>query len=226
MIPTGGLRAGFGRAVISPRPGATMAGYGSRTEGALGTHDELEARALWLEGSDEPIVFIALDLVAADRYLTEQVRTQRVDLIPGSRLIVAATHTHAGPAVRTAGDGMTPDRGVDSSVVAAVIEGAGRALASARDAAGPAELAWLTGDGPSIGADRRHGGRSDPDVLTVIGFRRPNGEPIAAVLHDACHPTVLDAANRWSSADFPGVARCRFERRDRDAGDLRQRRGR
>ena len=211
MSPTGTLRAGFGRAVISPAPGVIMAGYGSRTEGAIGTHDELEARALWLDGPDEPIGLIVLDLVAADRYLTEQVRTQAADLIPGSRLVVAATHTHAGPAVRSGGGGMVPDRGVDPAVVAAMTEGAVRALALARDSAEPAELAWLTRDGPSIGANRRHGGRPDVDVLTVVGFRRPDGGPIAALLHDACHPTVLDATNRWFSPDFPGVARRRFE---------------
>jgi len=39
------LRAGFGRAAITPQLGSPMAGYLARVKGAQGVHDQLSAHA-------------------------------------------------------------------------------------------------------------------------------------------------------------------------------------
>jgi hypothetical protein len=44
-----------------------------------------------------------------------------------------------------------------------------------------------------------------------MSARADDGAPIAALLHTACHPTVLGAKNQYLSADFPGAARRVFE---------------
>jgi hypothetical protein len=54
--------------------------------------------------------------------------------------------------------------------------------------------------------------RNEPDgtfdpTLSVLAARRPNGELVAAIVHFACHPTVLSAENRLISADFVGPLR-------------------
>ena len=43
------LRAGFGRAAITPQLGSPMAGYLARVKGAQGVHDQLSAHAAVFE---------------------------------------------------------------------------------------------------------------------------------------------------------------------------------
>ena len=94
-----GLLAGFGRADITPKLGCKLVGYGNRPDGATGVHDALLARALVLEDDTGTWAIIACDLcyttIATVRAV--QVAVQRRVGIAPDRILIANTHTHAGP---------------------------------------------------------------------------------------------------------------------------------
>lgn len=95
-----GLKAGFGRADITPPPGLGLSDYGPAGGVARGHRQRLYARAMILEdGSGERIAWVTLDL-AQPSFLLHREAAERVVAETGigaDRLVLTATHTHAGP---------------------------------------------------------------------------------------------------------------------------------
>jgi neutral ceramidase len=95
-----GLKAGFGRADITPPPGLGLSDYGPAGGVARGHRQRLYARAMVLEdGRGERIAWVTLDLSQPSFLLHREV-AERVVVETGigaDRLVLAATHTHAGP---------------------------------------------------------------------------------------------------------------------------------
>ncbi len=95
-----GLRAGFGRADITPPPGVRLFGYWDESKSARGYRHRLYARAVVLEDeAGQKVAFVVADLGAVSLSLQRLVAQAIVDStgIGADRLILAATHTHAGP---------------------------------------------------------------------------------------------------------------------------------
>ena len=93
------LKAGFGRADITPKLGCKLVGYGNRPSGATGVHDPLLARALVLEDSNGAWAIVSCDLCWATIKTVRAVQAavqQRVGIAP-ERILVTTTHTHGGP---------------------------------------------------------------------------------------------------------------------------------
>src|SRR5574341_1537750 len=94
------LHAGFGRTKITPPLGTALAGFGARTGGAQGVHDDLWARAFVIGQGAGRIGLVVCDLCEIDAAFVADVRARsarRTAMAP-ERLMVAATHTHAAPA--------------------------------------------------------------------------------------------------------------------------------
>lgn len=102
--PTGEFRAGSASVDLTPPPGISMGGHGSAGRIARGTWTRLYARALYLEDKDgSPLLLITCDLWAIPAGLADRVAEllgTSPPPVPISRnqLILAATHTHQGPA--------------------------------------------------------------------------------------------------------------------------------
>lgn len=64
-----------------------------------GTHDDLHAKAIVIEGDGGKVALVALDLVGIPRNFVEEARLQieKETGIPGSRVMISATHSHTGP---------------------------------------------------------------------------------------------------------------------------------
>jgi neutral ceramidase len=95
-----GLRAGFGRADITPPAGVGLAGNGPGGRRARGYRLRLHARALVLEDSGgNRIALVVADLPLASALLHRRVAalTAARDSIGVDRLVIAVTHTHSGP---------------------------------------------------------------------------------------------------------------------------------
>jgi len=77
-----------------------LAGFGDPgSRPSTGVHDDIYARSLVLNDGEKTIVFVALDLIG---YFIDQVEWVRTEVenefgIEGDNVIVASTHTHAGP---------------------------------------------------------------------------------------------------------------------------------
>ncbi len=207
------MRAGFASTIITPAPGIAMAGYGTRTEGALGTHDELEARAVWLEDDGTRVALVSLDLVGVDTSLTRGAAARLADVLPAESLVLCATHTHAGPVVIRDRIGSRADQPGADRVAPEIEACVERAVREARRAAREAVVGFAAGEVSALGANRRReDGPMDPSV-GVLSLREPDGHPIAALVRYSCHPTVLDASNRLYSAEYPGAARREIRQR-------------
>jgi neutral ceramidase len=209
------LKAGASRIKITPPVGVDMAGYANRPGPAEGVHDDLYVRALVLSGEGVAAVLVVADvlLMAADFVADARRAISAATGLAGDHIIVAATHTHAGPgglvdlavhggALALAADFLGPhDPALQASLRDAMVEAAGQALADQQ----PVRVAVGAGK-VAVGANRRSpDGPADADVV-VVRFDGPEGQTRALLFSQACHPTVLGADNRLLSGDFLGLA--------------------
>lgn len=71
-----------------------MIGYGNRTWGNKGIHDNLTATAIAFQDDESRIVIIACDLLAFNEYTLEKVKK-----ITKEKIVICCSHTHSGPIV-------------------------------------------------------------------------------------------------------------------------------
>ena len=208
------LQAGAAQVDITPKPGVWLTGYGARVEPSTGVHDPLFARALFLESRGRRAALVATDIIGFDDDLVTRIRdrvTRASDIHP-SHLMLAATHTHAGPSVKCL-DRMAP---VDPAFLEQLVDGIAKAVAAAARSAGPASIGAGSATG-AIGVNRRQRTAEGQTVIgrdpggpidRRVGVLRVDGKqgPICVMLNHACHGVVLGDDNLLISADWPGAA--------------------
>ncbi len=176
--PPGGearLLAGFGRADITPPPGPGLYAYGPEGREARGFRVRLYAKALVLEDLEgERIAFVVADLgvISVALHRSAAQRTLESAGIGADRLVLAATHTHAGPGnfmgVKQFDDHGTSVAGYDTAMVAFLAVRIGDAVRQAVDSLRPARVGfamvpvWGFTRNRSLGAFR-----NNPDSLKV-----------------------------------------------------------
>ena len=142
--------------------------------------------------------------------------------------MVVCSHTHAGPAIQTAGE--VP---VDQEYLGWLERQLGEAVGEAAASMVPVTLGAGARDGrtststggyarrtaPWAGPTRRAQSTTGSGVLrfdradapaapgTLGGATMPQADPVAVLFSFACHSTVLMSANRRYSGDYPGAAR-------------------
>ncbi|MBT3377666.1 MAG: hypothetical protein HN742_42220 [Lentisphaerae bacterium] len=219
-----GWQAGFGSVDFTPPPNLPMMGNFRADYAATGTHDPLTARALVLQSrmDQAPVALLSLDLCMMPRSCVALMRRwirERTG-IPAGNVLIAATHTHSGPAT-LALYGMPK---AEDSDIEAFLETAVGAVSSAVDRIRPAALKLGRGTEDRVSFNRRlldASGQthmnwedlSEAEIARVLG---PVDTEILAlqvehedgsggvVVNFALHPAVLDYANRLYSADYPG----------------------
>jgi hypothetical protein len=200
------LLAAAATADITPPPGITIVGYGSRTSTSV--RDPLEAAVLVLRDGPTTAALVTIDLPGISEWHASLVRAlvaSRTGAAPED-VLVAASHTHSAPML---GDDPWSRRAIDEI---------GRAAAEAARELDVASLAY--GEGTiDFDVNRRLvvGGeavpRPNPDGLhdprvRVLALRTRHGTTRAVVSHAVCHPNVLlGPTSTEISADFPGEAR-------------------
>jgi hypothetical protein len=160
-------------------------------------------------------LFIAWPEVAAIR----QAIAERYGF-PGERVMIAATHNHAGPAVIHAGD--VPQ---DEAYAAVLVEKVVKVFGEALDAIQEAEIGfghtyeWSVAHNRRVvmrdGTVRTHGTFDDPDAVylegpidpevAVVGVRAKADEQwLGTLVNFACHPTHHGGDTAFD-AGYPGV---------------------
>lgn len=172
------LRAGFGRADMTPPPGVPLSGASLENRQAAGYRQRLHARAMVLEDRrGERIVFVVTDLPHGSMMLHRQVAAElrRLGSPTGAdRLIVAATHTHSGPGSfydsQLMNDFAGAFPGFDPRATRFYVERITTAVLAAEADLMPARAAWGRRETYGIGRNRSlFAFRANTDKLTPIG---------------------------------------------------------
>ncbi len=206
------LTWGFGMRDITPPIGLPMGGYAARSGPAIGVLDALSCRAAVCSGTagGGPLVLVSLDLLCVAEPWVARLR-RRIALAAGcdtAAVLVAATHTHAGPAVfGSGGDTTAALAAYEAGVADAVVKAASEASARRE----PVELRFGRCPVPGVAASRRRPADDLGDEVAVLAAVSAQGRCAGAVASFACHPTVLPPQNRAFSRDLFGVAVDRAE---------------
>jgi len=201
-------RAGAATAALAVPAGTALGGYSKRTATASGTLRPLEANVLAIAVGASTAVVVTLDLLAIDagwvRALRDRLRVQHG--IPPELVLVAASHTHAGPAgfrcVGAPGPFDARMRGLRRDVLDTVTAATRTALGDLQ----PAQLR-LSSATCAVGAHRGDLNSPVDEQLTRLDVVGDDEQPLAVVWHYACHATVLAADNTLVSPDLPGEVR-------------------
>lgn len=211
------LFAGWSAADLTPPAGLTMAGYIARQEASTGVRDPLAVHCLALCQGRTRLLLVCVDWLLVSAELAERWRGRLAARFGLSRsgVIIAATHTHAGPVVPTQPFPLAaaPNRAARAYFAAAertVMAAAQRAIAALQ----PVAIDVCRRLVREVGSDRNRPGklRAQPFLLlrlrppaTTSGQggaapRRPGAMAVFGVF--ACHPTVLGADNTLISGDL------------------------
>ncbi|MBN2494382.1 MAG: hypothetical protein JXR96_07330 [Deltaproteobacteria bacterium] len=202
------LLAGAARVKLTPRAGTPIAGHGfnKRSRGVL---DDIWARVLYLDAGAEAVVLVSVDFIGLGLPRVERIRS-RISRENASRILVLATHNHAGPDTLgfwgPAALGLLPVRsGIDPPYMERVERGIAAAIERAVGNARPARLYAGRFEVPEgLAHNMREPGDVDRTVHVLRAAGR-DGSTIATLVHYANHAESLQDNNRWLSADFPGV---------------------
>jgi hypothetical protein len=225
-------QAAFGQADLTPPPGANMPG-GFTANPATGVRDRLLAVACVIHDGKTPVAIVGIDSLFSSKEATRLARERILAAtgIPGSHVLVGASHTHTGgPLVACLGTEADP------AYVEQVAAGITAAVVAAWKRLEPSEIAVGSGREEGIAYNRRffmrdgrvitHPGRPgtphheaivrpagpvDPEV-GVLAVRRPGAaEPTGVVVNFACHCTVV--GGREFSADYVAALRRHLQAR-------------
>jgi len=125
-------------------------------------------------------------------------------------VMIAATHTHAGPVTITTF--FNPDESLDAAYMDRLAEAIVESVAAAWRERFPARAGVGAGRVTGIGVNRRTPDKLPVDEeIGIIKIEDTAGRTRAVLMNHACHPTVLGPDNLMVTGDFPAFAIERVE---------------
>jgi neutral ceramidase len=224
------LRAGAGRAEITPSVPIWMSGYAARTHPSDGVLMPLWARALAIEsGRGQRIVIVSVDVVGIPGTVTDRVaeRAARQWGLKRSQLVINASHTHTGPIIwgNIGNLAVIPPAEQEklkeyepkfTDGIVAAVDGAMRDLAPATLEYGEGSAGFAvnrrqpTPKGIQGGVNPAGPVDHSVPVIKVVGA---DGKLRAVLFGYACHNTTLTAEIYQLSGDYAGYAAADLETR-------------
>jgi hypothetical protein len=212
---------------ITPPLGIPMAGYYSE-RGATGVHDDLYAKALVIESGGAKAALVALDLIGTSRHFVETARQEieRTTGIPGSHVMISASHSHTGPILAKTSTRYDTQGGKNDLAVEYMAKLPGLIAQSVRQAnerLAPAKLSVATGYVDGLAFNRRfhmrdgtvgwNPGKLNPNIvrpagptdpeLPVVFIESANAQPIATYANFSIHLDTVGGTE--ISADAPAT---------------------
>ncbi len=226
-LPAAEFTVGAAQVEITPPVGCPMAGYYS-LRGAEGTLDPLMAKAIVIENDGKRVALVALDLISTTQSMIRASRQEieRETGIPGSHVMISATHSHTGP-VLADGQPRTSAFGGSSKLAIDFMSGLPQKIAQAvklaDDARQPARIRHAIGSEEGLAFNRRfhmidgsvgwNAGKKNPKIVRPAGptdpsvplivFESMKGEPIAVYVNFAMHLDTVGGL--YYSADYPAI---------------------
>ena len=218
-----GIKIGAAEVDYAPEVGLPILGNLRKDYASRGTHDPLRCRALVLaDTAGTTVALISMDVCLLDR---NQVAFMRRLIaakcsIPAQNILIAATHTHGGPA--TAGIYSSPK--AEDEKIKQFLTRASQAALDAFDNLRPADAALGYAREDRVSFNRRlksHNGAThmnwedidpasvaavhgpiDPELIVLSA--QPQGRSPALLVNFSLHPAILDYENSLYTADYPG----------------------
>lgn len=213
------LLAGVAVRDITPGPGVALWGYMDRLGPATGTLDPLYAKAVVFRAGDDAAALVSLDLGRTPLDAVRARLCERAARAGVGHVFLAATHTHHAPEMDVEN---APHIDVIERLIGDAIEEAVGNLRPARLGVGRAEFdiahnrRRLLDDGRCVmiwrNEERFPTGPVDREA-TLVRIEAEEGDPLALLVHYACHPVVMGPSNRQYSADYVGEL-CRQVKQD------------
>jgi neutral ceramidase len=216
------LRVGRAKVVITPPVGCVM-GNSYGTQISTGVSSDIHAKAVVFEVDGRKAALVACDLISLHRPIVAKARAiiaERTGVSP-ERVIMAATHCHAGPQTHPPLYNLAPEsaRKLSEDYVTRLPGMIAESVRLAEADLQPAKMFVGRGREDSISFNRRYllkdghvtmGARAgdavrrmgpiDPEV-GVIYIEAPNGTPLVTVVNFALHVAVVTGTK--TSADYP-----------------------
>jgi len=201
---------------ITPRLGTHLiGGFGPRV--AVDIKDPLHSKAIVVDNGETRVALVTVDLCMIQREYLDlaKSRLQERTGIPPENVLISATHTHTGPAATSilAVDIDRPYAEMVADRAADAVECAAQRLRPCRMVRGTCEVdqvfnrRWWLKDGtvkmnPGYQNDQmvRPAGPVDRE-LGLLGFRSPEGDPLAMYINYSLH-YVGSAPGNHVSADY------------------------
>jgi neutral ceramidase len=221
------LRVGAAATVITPPEGTPLAGYYSE-RGSKTVLDDIHSKAIVLEVGDTKAALVVCDLISLPRHVVTEARRQieAATGIPGSHVMISATHTHTGPVINRESSldelvGATSDLG--RRYTEKLPELIAKSVVDANKKLAPARASAARGREDGVGFNRRfvmkdgsvswNPAKRNPDIVRpagpidpevgVVYFDTPKNAPVATYVNFAMHPDTV--GGEGVSADYPGV---------------------
>jgi len=233
--PWGGMQAGVAVRYLDRPVGISMAGYGGRVGGmstpwsgiffgTRGFYALPTIKAMVLDSGGERLVMLKTPMMSGESGVTDALAAKLIErhgIDLTGRIILTATHSHNAhgrywrlPDIFGAVGADTADEEVIDLLATEFAD----TIAEAIDDLGPAQWGWsyvedwdpdnrIYRDRRSVN-DFEYG--KDPR-LTLFGVRRPDGEPLAAIVNFAMHGILLGFDNDLLSEDAAGGLEMVFE---------------
>lgn len=195
---------------ITPDEPCFMGGYGNRKGKSTGVLDELKCTALALRIGGETAALCNVELLMVPGDMAERIkaRLHREHGIRPEFVRIAATHTHAGPEIRSErlrifdedADGGFWER--YSAFLENRIYETFRQCFEKGFAAATASARTVTVEG--FYGNRNGKGKPEDKTVVMVRFTGADGRVLAGAVSLACHPTVLGQENYEISGDLFG----------------------
>ncbi len=216
------LNIGAASIIINGRIGAPIQGA-TVNQVASQIRDDLEANALLMEGRDTTVLLISCDLIGPrnDFILAARKRIADATGLPERGVIIASTHTHAGPSIAKT-QGTKP---VDVEYLAALSDWLVELAVKAKESVRPARVGWNSGRA-KIGYNRRAcfadgshelGGDVSREDFTGMEGPEDDGHCVLCAIDEEDRPIAIAHCNTshatsfygcdFFSADYPGASR-------------------
>ncbi len=191
-----------------------LAGYGFMGRNPIGVHDPLYARILIVSNKKETLAIVGLDLIGFFHNQVQDLRKLSGFDQPGKYLFVASTHDHSGPDTLGLWGPWPGVSGVNSRYLQRIESAVAKKINELSQNLKPVRLSGLTKELPPNGLCRDS---RDPVVIdpyfSIVHVQSRDQKTVANIVHWPCHAEVLNHANQFLTADFPGVLCDRMEKK-------------
>ncbi|MEJ2701009.1 MAG: neutral/alkaline non-lysosomal ceramidase N-terminal domain-containing protein [Sedimentisphaerales bacterium] len=208
------IKVGVGKTDITPTEPMMLYGYSARTTPSIGVYDPLFCRSVVFDDGATKAAIVSLDSGTIPQgNWPERIRTHLAKEYGVDHVLLAATHSHAAPKLGTHDKPIAWNEAIAGKIYKSV-QMALTKMQPAHFKVGAAK-ADITYDRRVVGEDGRvtmlwqdHDRKPTKPVdqrIGVLCIQNAANEPIATLVHYACHAVISSSKSNRVSADIPGA---------------------